>query len=124
MLSSLEQLVIYNVPVNDDGIQKVVRGSPRLKWIALGNCDNITGRSLIHIAVGLPCLEDIHLNLPCGSYAAESNRTQIGGTALGKLLRLPLLRHVSLAPHLRQVFGGMIASRRPDIQINTAFELF
>ena len=118
---SLKLVNLINNKISDDGVCKLVLGSPRLEWIGLGECNNITDRSLEHIAANAKNLKGIDLHVGIAIAQPVSDRLYIGTNGLEQLLGLPRLGRIALSTEM-EVLRHTIETQRPDIEMFNQWE--
>ena len=113
---SLKRVDLVGTMISDDGVRKLVRGSPRLEWLGLAECENITARSLEHVAANLQHLEGIDLHADEEESGPRNEVYYAVSEGVEQLLRMRRLHRIWLLLTSQSELCQFVASRRPFVE--------
>ena len=95
---SLTRVDLDGTNISDEGVRKLVEGSPRLEWIGLARCKKITVRSLEHVAANLHHLAGIDLCVDLVlAELGGLEKFPVDSSGVRQLMTLRSLRHIVLS---------------------------
>lgn len=86
---ALEHLDLSDCAVSDHACALLAAHAPRLRWLSLEHCCDVSSHGLLHLSAGLPLLRELFL---CGSGVSEGAVAQLRRTPRGKRVQIELFK--------------------------------